>query len=132
VNGAGTATTDQSYQIIDTDPLDGVSYYRLVQSSSDGVLKYYDTRKITNKIGNEFYGEAWQSAPETVIAQVYNKNAERIQFSIVDLMGRVVQNEMWFLNEGSNNKTTRLKKGTYILSWKKTTGEMISHKIVIR
>jgi hypothetical protein len=132
VNSAGTATTDQTYHFTDAAPLDGVSYYRLVQFNSDGALTYYETRKITNKRGNEFYGEAWQPAPETVIAQVYSKNAERIQFSIVDLMGRIVRNEMWFLNEGSNNKTIRLKKGTYVMSWKKTTGETISHKIVIR
>ena len=132
VNSSGNSTSDQSYQFIDPAPLEGVSYYRLLQNNLDGAVKYYDTRKITNRTGNEFYGEAWQSAPETVIAQVYSKNAERVQFNIADLMGRTVRNEMWFLNEGSNNKTIWLKNGTYVMSWKKTTGEIISHKIVVR
>ena len=42
VNGKGTSTLQSNYSFTDTDPVEGINYYRLKQIDYDGSYKFYD------------------------------------------------------------------------------------------
>jgi hypothetical protein len=132
VNGAGNSTADISYEYIDLQPYEGISYYRLSQVNTDGAVKYYDTRRIVNNKSSDFYADAYKSGKETVTMQVYSSKAEKIRLRVTDISGRIVRSEAWFLNAGSNTKTIDLKNGSYILEWRRADGKVLNQKIIVQ
>ncbi|MCF8331580.1 MAG: T9SS type A sorting domain-containing protein [Bacteroidales bacterium] len=51
--GAGNSNSSIDYAITDTDPLQGVSYYRLKQTDFDGAFSYSDIRQVEIKPWND-------------------------------------------------------------------------------
>jgi hypothetical protein len=132
VHAVGNSNSDQAYQFIDPSPLDGVSYYRLMQTDIDGAVKMFPVKKIVNNKQKGFYADAFVSASQTVTMQVYSSIPERIQVRAFDMTGRVVKSESWMLNSGSNNRNIDLKTGAYVLEWKRTDGVAVSQKIMVQ
>jgi hypothetical protein len=51
--GAGTTKTPQSYSMLDLNPYDGRSYYRLKQTDFDGTISYSETKTISIERSNK-------------------------------------------------------------------------------
>ncbi len=132
VNGAGNSNSEKAYEFIDPAPLEGISFYRLSQTNFDGIVKYYDIKRIVNRKTGNFYADAYQSGAQMITTHIYSTNMKIIQFRVFDFNGRVIKNETLWLNAGNNDKTTRLKNGSYILEWQKENGESVKQKIIIQ
>jgi hypothetical protein len=88
ITGAGTTSQISTYRFIDTDPLEGLSYYRLKQTDFDGAFEYFDPVAVTFSSGFEEpdfivlkNGSSWTIHVEgegDFIVDVYAMNGHRI------------------------------------------------------
>ena len=53
VNGAGNSNGLKQYAALDSAPLEGISYYRLVQIDYDGTRREYDPQMVQFKVASE-------------------------------------------------------------------------------
>src|SRR5205085_12187798 len=100
-----------AYEFIDPSPLEGISYYRLLQVNNDGGAKYFDVKRIVHNKSSSFYADAFQSASQTITMQLYSLIGEKIHYRVIDFTGRVVKNVIWNVNAGTNTRTLELNNG---------------------
>jgi hypothetical protein len=90
IQSAGYSTSLNEYSAVDTDPLPGLSYYRLRLVDIDGELKYSGVLFINTKgageltIGNIF------SEDGMLYFQINSKPGSRISLEIIDIAGRKI------------------------------------------
>jgi len=131
VQGNGTSSEQQSYSYIDSNPVNGINYYRLVQVDFDGALELSKTIAVVAEL-------------EKLVIEIF-PNPTSDQFSI--RLSRTVHDLTLMLNDisgslifarkitGSNERgitinVSGLKEGVYVLSLN-SDGDLESHKLVI-
>jgi hypothetical protein len=116
--GAGNSMVSKSYGYTDTDPMEGLAYYRLSQADLDGSIKVYKTvtascltgtdylKIYPNPSANEFYAEIY-------LSQSYGEAL----LKITDALGKTCLEQV--LNTGRGKYTARiahrLPPGSYAL-----------------
>ena len=94
VQGAGTTETVQDYSFTDRQPVEGTNYYRLKQIDLDGLFQYFDAITVYADFGevkegiHAFPNPATQG---TVQLQIDNPNNERVQITLFDATGKLLQ-----------------------------------------
>ncbi len=139
VTGAGTSNQKHSYELIDTKPYQGISYYQLKQTDFSGKSSY---SKIVDV---NFNSDIENPSPQFVIypnpaqemlnveLQMLNEGTTTLE--IINAFGQIVLTE----NVTSNNftlKTDNLKNGIYIVKItstgsQKATNNQITKRLII-
>ncbi len=128
IDGAGTTNQFQTYQIIDTKPFYGISYYRLKQVDNDGKTTYFPIKDI-------FIGQTQEikiypnPANEKVFIDVWDKQA--CQISIYNTTGQIIPCKTTQLDTTMEVEIQHLPKGIYLVKIanpKKT----ITKKIIVQ
>jgi hypothetical protein len=104
VDGAGTSTAALKYQVRDTDPYHGTSYYRLSQTDYDGSIEYF--RVVSVKI--ETFYEVTKLYPNPVMkderlhVDYFAEEDGPVKISVIDPAGRSTEGQMVDAKAGVN------------------------------
>jgi len=114
VSGNGTIFEISNYSFVDNDPLDGVSYYRIVQHDTDGNSHQVPAVAVKN-FKNELLEVFPNPFKEFFFVNVKYNDVVPLQFKLKDLTGKIV-----FESEGVTGHNTidpgeGLAEGFYIL-----------------
>lgn len=91
VPGVGTTTEPQTYRLMDTQPLPGVSYYRLRQVDFDGVFEYFPVVSVRRDGGADLQLAAFPNpAADQIRIQWSPEQNETAVLRLFDLNGREV------------------------------------------
>ncbi|MFN4233949.1 MAG: T9SS type A sorting domain-containing protein [Bacteroidia bacterium] len=118
IKGAGNSNMPIEYKTKDTNPFEGVTYYRLKQTDYDGNFEYVGTIAVkTNKAVENI-----AVIPNPVLnnAEInFNSNLNGVsRIQIIDITGKQVYTESINTNEGPNRfvlNTENYNKGLYFL-----------------
>ncbi len=118
VNGAGNSSKINSYNMVDDDPYNGTSYYRLMQTDYDGSSTY--SRLVNVNIKTAFNDLVVMPNPvENGSTLTFNANAEgETSIAVYNIAGERVLNENYLVNKGNNIivlSTEHLSQGMYFL-----------------
>ncbi len=122
--GAGSSTTTRFYEMVDENPLEGQSYYRLKQTDYDGKYTYSKLQAV--KIGknpsesdlviNSISPNPFQSDLQISYSV---KSKGNVQISLLSSEGKLIESKKISVEEGSGTynfeKTEFLKPGTYFI-----------------
>jgi hypothetical protein len=113
VQSAGNSNQLIQYRWIDTQPLQGVSYYKLNQVDFDGKSKKYDSKAFNNAklLEVKVYPNPIASGQSITVQVNENQNT---QLELFDITGKRIQ-ELSFNSDQVNLETTHLLPGVYIL-----------------
>ena len=124
VKGAGNYSGKLDYMLLDTKPLNGISYYRLKQTDFDGKFEYSDIRTISRNNGVFEIGTAYPNPTNDVLNIPISGNANgNIEISVYDITGRQI-----FVNVNNSESNliqlnvSNLLSGTYVLKLKTSAG----------
>jgi hypothetical protein len=133
VAGAGTSINTLNYQILDLNPLSGVSYYRLRQVDLDGT----ETHTHVVALKREINGAAISIYPNPASNQFQVSfegfKSEEVNLNILDNSGRIVlaQNTNVFNNPVQIINASGFQSGVYYIHVSSET-ESFVQKIVIK
>lgn len=88
IEGAGMSTNSIDYQVIDSSPLDGISYYRLKQTDYDGTSTYSKT-KFVNYINKEKQIVLYPKPASNYIS--IKSDEEVLKINILDASGQIIK-----------------------------------------
>ncbi len=129
VNGAGNSSATLSYDLTDTDPLTGLSYYRLKQTDFDGRQSYSSVRVVNNNSPGSAPFITYPNPTKNQITivgvgvttgdiKIYNLNGENVM-----IQTKVI--------ESSNTEITidmsELPYGQYLIKTNTTTNKVLKH-----
>lgn len=118
VEGNGNSTSMINYSWLDTDPIDGVSYYRLKQTDFDGTEKYHNIISLDSKDSKTFdftivpNPNNEDQASSIVFNSILDKNVTII---ITDINGGTVYNEIKKIDNPKFEIPVMLSKGIYFM-----------------
>jgi hypothetical protein len=134
VKGAGTSTLDQDYYFVDSNPVNGINYYRLSQTDFDGThsIYYHATALVKANIGFTL-----QAYPNPFTSNIYVIVNSDLQvdgtLQLLDAKGKKLKILNCFIQRGYNLfelKTEDLAKGVYFLSLQ--TESMFLHDKLVK
>ncbi|MBL7914125.1 MAG: T9SS type A sorting domain-containing protein [Bacteroidia bacterium] len=134
VDGAGNSTTVLTYKETDKKPLNGINYYRLMQTDYDGKFTYSEIRSVM--FGTKGSITVFPNpAPENNQIQVSIPVEGEYTVSITDASGRIIQNEKISTNENNQiiplNLSETLSTGIYQIGIR-NENENYNSKLIIR
>ena len=132
--GAGNSNSVRSYTDVDTNPLEGVSYYRLKQTDFNGDFTYSEW-VVVNFIGDQKISLETVFADRStgnVFLRCNNPENQNININIFDAAGKIIHSSSQF--SGSSNwsgsvNVGSLSKGSYIVRIS-IAGQMLHGKFV--
>lgn len=77
VDGAGNSTALINYQIVDPNPANGISYYRLKQTDYDGIEKVFPAQQVTLDFGGKY-----SIFPNPVSDYLYVNSVDELGFRV--------------------------------------------------
>lgn len=95
---AGESTTLKEYQEIDTQPLDGISYYRLNQYDLDGARVILKTVSFNNEIENNGSQIRVFPNPVTERVRVFGEKTELQCLKILNAVGQDISKDLMITN----------------------------------
>lgn len=125
MNGMGTVSNEHHYTLVDANPFNGISYYRLKQTDFNGIFTYSNIVPINFK---EEYSYAIVPNPASEFVLVTGKNTNKITVAIFNSLGQQMEINPNFETEGVFIPTAHLSKGAYtvrITSQDKVTFETL-------
>jgi len=134
VDGAGVSALPLDYRFTDSDPFNGLNYYRLIQTDFDGLKTYSDVIAInTDALGIQIYPnptskDLFMDINETVESGVHT-------IVIIDLVGKVTREEVEFTNLQSTYKVENFKElnpGVYMVQVLNEDGDVVTLQKVIK
>ncbi len=117
----GNSTTALSYTFEDTKPNTGINYYRLKQTDKDGKFAYSNIVALATNSATELtFGQLYPNpvSADYIRMVVISPNAENLNFRIVDINGRTLNNRNVQLQQGLNNiewNVGNLSGGAYFI-----------------
>jgi hypothetical protein len=117
---ADAARCGQPFDHTDADPLQGMNYYRLKIVDADGKITYSSTVALLNAVKGF---DVISMAPNPVVDETFKLNiasakAGKMEISIFDMQGRLVNRQSFSLIAGFNSlpvQVNHLSAGTYII-----------------
>ena len=131
INGAGNSNSSTNYRHVDNAPANGLNYYRLSQTNFDGTKTYFGIKSINYKSQYSF-STGIVNVSNGVTVNIFSTKSDNMNVQIVDVMGREVKKELFFVNAGAINKNYTLSKGIYIIQITNSNNETISNKVIIK
>jgi len=139
VSSAGNSTTLQNYSYTDATVIAANNYYRLQQVDADGSYRYSEIIEVkTNCFKDSGVSDILDVYPNPVGDNVlnirlYSSANEVVDMKIMDIFGKVVAQNSFDLNEGTNSlqfSPTELSAGTYFISIEGSNWHSVAQKIV--
>lgn len=88
IQGKNTTNISHSYSVLDTDPIDGISYYRLKQVDLDGKYEYSN---MVSVLWENEWGEV-KIIPNPIVdeavVQFYNPSGNKFLVRVIDVFGK--------------------------------------------
>jgi len=102
VDGAGTTSLRQDYELLDVEPLDGRSYYRLRQVDRDGQETYSEVVSVSRARDLQLLSLSPNPAQggQRVALELDVVETIGMEIVVVDLMGRIMFQEVLELAPG--------------------------------
>lgn len=128
VDGAGTTSIENTYSLVDENPLVGLSYYRLSQTDINGNRKYFDILPY-NYSSNEFLV---YPIPANNYIVVESSDLNNFEFEIIDLNGQVVTAQFQMLGKDKLLfNTLNFLKGVYFIRFKSSNETIIKRVMIV-
>lgn len=132
VNGTGTSSGGNSYQFTDSDPLEGISYYRLRQFDFDGTSMLSSIRSVRNPKETAKQLHVYPNPTSGRLTMELPATGKIEKVTLLNMIGNQVsisltKNETTYEIVGHN-----IVPGIYILQVKKTDGSIESQRIVFQ
>lgn len=124
IEGGGTTLIPQDYLYTDSEPFEGINYYRLQQLDFDGQIEYSD---IVNVIMTSFDNDVIVY-PNPVNETLHITNVQGV-VTIYNMLGQQVQQASINKKETTIN-VSDLRQGHYILSIQKDDGSVVSTRFI--
>lgn len=142
VQGAGNSSSTLSYNAVDKDPLNGISYYRLKQTDYDGKYEYFDIVSVEyniNKDGScvlKVFPNPCKGTCTINLADCMHGESEEMTIEIVDAIGNKVYSQVPArdLDGGfsfSVNTNNNLAPGAYIISGR-SSNEKYTKRVIVK
>lgn len=130
-SGAGNSRELIHYTFADTDPLSGVTYYRIRQTDFDGQYDYSNVTFVSTAVEMSLFpNPAISGGPITITAGLHQK--EELLLTVIDMNGRTLLEENFIFSENNSQTVNhRLVPGVYIV---KLTGhaESQQQKLIVQ
>jgi len=123
IKGAGNSYHNISYQFIDENPYEGVSYYRLKKTDYDGSFTYSYIISVTIKFERE---GRYSVYPNPSNGTFTLQSEQGGVFELMDITGKVLHT--YQVNAGKESIVVNLPAGMYFIRQQKT-GAM--HKLIV-
>jgi hypothetical protein len=107
-----------NYAFTHLQPQIGANYYRLKIIDKDGSFKYSKTVEVNYSLNRTMFSIYPNPVKETLTAEVYKLQAEKVNLKIVDVTGRTIQSNQVQTQVGDNVfhlNTNNLAKGAYFI-----------------
>lgn len=136
IKAVGNSNLQNSYRLIDSNPIIGLSYYRLKQTDLDGVSKYSAPLSNINNTHQSFDLKIYPNPSESgnqLYVELSSEKIENIEFRISDLSGKIFITDNITLNKLKKVSIERsFEKGIYLLSCTSANGETLTKKLIIK
>lgn len=121
--GAGSSSTLLSYEALDQNPLDGVSYYRLKQTDFDGVFTHSEAKSIHFLKENGSKVLIFPNPAENIVTVEADRN-ELKEVRVFNILGKEVTHLIEITRENATRivlDVVNLPKGVYNVKTKSTS-----------
>jgi len=137
VNGAGNSSVIRNYSWTDNHPLNGVCYYRLVQTDYDGMQRIFSivsARKDESSYPLYFVNTYPNPFSDEFSVTYHSDNKTATLMEIVDINGRHVYSEILNTVKGTNHfkfrDTDSLRDGFYFISLSQAGNKPVAKMII--
>jgi hypothetical protein len=129
VRGAGNSSTTVHYESIDSNPLTGLSYYRLKQTDYDGTSEYFSPVSVPFNTANEI-----EIFPNPASGQVEVRDYSYEGISVIALYNAL--GKKMLLSSLKNHASTvldvsELARGLYLLVIEGTNGDILKQEKIV-
>ncbi len=136
VKGAGNSSVVKKYNIYDSKPFAGYSFYRLKQVDKDGKFKYSKTVRININIAKVGVSVLTNPFRNRLSVDFLSAKDEVLNARLIDITGKLAASEKWSITSGSTRKEftniSNLQQGMYILTISNAAGEVLYNNKVIK
>jgi hypothetical protein len=136
VPGAGNSNQILNYKLIDEQPYEGVSYYRLKQTDFDGKYTYSELRTVSLNIADGHNKINIYPNPSNLngvyVALPNNFEEGNTMVQLIDIHGKVIYSNNYFLQYAKAPQFINLDQianGIYTIKMIQYNGEVSSLKI---
>jgi hypothetical protein len=130
VNGALNSADLNTYEFYDTQPLQGINYYRLVQYDMDGTRSYSRIIAINNNDAMEELFTVVPNPSASHFTLVFHADLFNAAYTITDAVGKIVYSDKIESDINSIEVGAFLAKGMYVLHL--TTSTQTESKLIIK
>jgi Secretion system C-terminal sorting domain len=129
VTAAGNSTSTRYYEAIDTKPIDGIGYYRLMQVDRDGLVDFTDIKSVNTQAKSvvELYPNP--SDDQFFVAKI-GKQVPRI--FITDVVGKTLELPATEISNGLLVNTKAIEAGIYTLTISDEKGNEQTTRLVVQ
>lgn len=141
VEGSGTSTSQKSYSAIDSDPLEGTSYYRLKQTDNNGNSEAFNLvavefKRTASGCVLKVYPNPCMGLCNVELAECNNEESSEIEVELIDAAGNKVYSHIperdsrgsFSLSIDTKNN---LKPGVYIVRGY-SKSEQYNKKVIVK
>ena len=115
----GNGKDNMIYAIEDSNPLNSLLYYRLVQKNSNGAVSFTDNKVVDRSIVPVSYFTAFPNpVHDALTVKLFNLSPENSILELYDMAGRKQISQSVALHKGEQTVTldmSSIQKGTYVL-----------------
>jgi hypothetical protein len=129
VEGADNSNVTVNYEIIDNDPVSGVSFYRLKQTDFDGTSETFKMLAIENSLVNELEVSVFPN-PVVNVLNIQNESSDNLEVYLVNLQGQRIAVNILNVSGQVQIDMSSFSKGMYHLQIVSETGNVITKQIV--
>lgn len=121
VKGAGTVSTSRSYELLDKNAPEGLSYYRLVQTDFNGTTNVVGLIVLQRHSSTVGFVEVSPIPTTNLLNISFNTSVSgEIEFTVHDIIGRKISSHKKMAQLGLNQTTLEVKNfaaGVYFISF---------------
>jgi hypothetical protein len=129
VEGAENSNITVNYEIVDNDPVSGVSFYRLKQTDFDGTSETFKILAIESSLVNELEVSVFPN-PVVNVLNIQNESNDNLEVYLVNSRGQRIAVNVVNVSGQVQIDMASFSKGMYHLQIVSETGTVITKQIV--